>query len=52
MIATIATIALIAAIAGKKNFSYRRIIAIIWKPDFSEIAATTIAEIEPPFHIV
>ena len=28
------------------------IIAIIWKPDFSEFEATTIAEIEPPFHIV
>ena len=52
MIATIATLALIAAIAEKKRSAIAAIIAIIWKPDFSEIAATTIAEIEPPFHIV
>ena len=52
MIATNATIALIAVIAEKKSSAIAAIIAIIWKPDFSEIAATTIAEIEPLFHIV
>ena len=52
MIAAIATLALIAAIAEKKCSAIAAIIAIIRKPDFSEIAATTIAEIEPPCHIV
>ena len=52
MIATISTLALIVAIAEKKSSAIAAIIAIIWKPDFSEIAATTIAEIEPPFHVV
>ena len=48
----ITTIATIAAIAEKQNSAIAAIIAIIWKPDFSEFAATTIAEIEPPFYIV
>ena len=48
----ITTIATIAAIAEKQNSAIAAIIAIIWKPDFSEFAATTIAEIEPPFHVV
>ena len=52
MIATISTLALIVAIAEKKSSAIAAIIAIIWKPDFSEFAATTIAEIEPPFHVV
>ena len=52
MIAKIATIALIAPIAEKKSSAIAVIIAIIRKPDFSEFAATTIAEIEPPFHVV
>ena len=52
MIATKATIALIAAIAEKKSSAIAAIIAIIWKPDVLEIASTTIAEIELPFHVV
>ena len=36
----------------EKSSAIAAIIAIIWKPDFSEFAATTIAEIEPPFHVV
>ena len=36
----------------KKSSAIAPIIAIIRKPDFSEFAATTIAEIEPPFHVV
>ena len=52
MIATIATLALIAAIAEKKSSAIAAIIANIRKPDFSEFASTTIAKIEPPFHIV
>ena len=52
MIATISTLALIVAIAEKKSSAIGAIIAIIWKPDFSEFAATTIAEIEPHFHVV
>ena len=48
----IATLALIAAIAEKKISVMAAIVVIIWKPEFSEFAATTIAEIEPPFHVV
>ena len=48
----IATIAVITAIAEKKSSPIAAIIAIIWKPDVSAIAATTIAEIDAPFHIV
>ena len=36
----------------EKKVQLSRIIAIIWKPDFSEFVATTIAELEPAFHVV
>ena len=43
---------MIATIAEKKSSAIAAMIAIIWKPAFSEFAATTIAEIEPPFDVV